>query len=71
MFRSAGDELEALRAGGSPYFTGAWRDDEVGLVLPAEPDWDEIGELLTESYLLLAPGRLAALVERDLPGAAG
>jgi hypothetical protein len=35
----------------------------VRLDLPAEPDWDELAELITESYCLIAPKRLAAQVE--------
>jgi hypothetical protein len=31
-------------------------------VLDASTDWDEVGELLTESYCLLAPKKLAASV---------
>jgi hypothetical protein len=29
----------------------------------AEPDWDEVAELITESYCLIAPKRLAAQVD--------
>ncbi len=38
-----------------------WFRDIVGLVLPDDPaavDWDEVTELVTESYRLLAPKRL-------------
>jgi hypothetical protein len=38
--------------------------DEVGLVLGEDPDWDEIRELLTESYCAVAPSKLVALVDR-------
>jgi hypothetical protein len=31
----------------------------VRLDLPAEPDWDEVAEMITESYCLIAPKRLA------------
>ncbi len=34
----------------------------VRLNLPAEPDWDELAEMITESYCLIAPKRLAAQV---------
>jgi hypothetical protein len=33
------------------------------MVLDGGIDWTEVAELLTESYRLLAPKRLAALVE--------
>ena len=55
MFRSNGDELEALRHTGAPFFATPWRRDEIGLLLGHETDWDEVAELLTESYLLRAP----------------
>jgi len=64
MFRSTGAELAALRDGGPPFFAPPWRSDEVGLVLPDDPDADEIRELLTESYCTQAPAKLVALVDR-------
>ena len=60
-FRSSGPELEALSASGHPFFKPVWFRDIVGLVLPDDPaavDWDEVSELVTESYRLLAPKRL-------------
>jgi predicted DNA-binding protein (MmcQ/YjbR family) len=63
-FRSSGPELEALRRTGHPFFQPAWGKDAVGLVLDTGVNWDEIAELLTESYCLVAPKRLAALVHR-------
>jgi hypothetical protein len=67
MFRAAGPDLDALRRGGAPFFAPPWRGDEVGVVLPADAaavDWDEITELLTESYCVQAPRSLAARVDR-------
>lgn len=63
MFRSAGPELAALRHAGDPFFAPPWRADEVGLLLRPDPDWAEIGELVTESYRALAPKRLAARLD--------
>jgi len=63
-FRSGGDELHALAHTGSPFFKPVWWPDIVGLELGPDTDWDEVAELITESYRLLAPKRLAALVER-------
>ena len=40
----------------------------VGMELGASVDWDEVAELVTESYRLLAPRRL---VEQDGAGGAG
>jgi YjbR len=64
MFRSTGPELDALRAGGPPFFGPPWRADEVGMVLADDVDWAEVGELLTESYCTQAPRKLAATVDR-------
>lgn len=58
MFRAAGDELDALRNGGAPFFAPPWRSDEVGMVVAGPVDDDELRELLTESYRALAPPRL-------------
>ncbi len=63
-FRSAGDELAALEAGGPPFFKPVWFRDIVGMVLDDGTDWREVEELVTESYCLLAPKRLVALVRR-------
>jgi hypothetical protein len=66
-FRSPGPELAALTSAGPPFFRPAWGSDVVGMVLGTGVDWDEVAELLTESYCVLAPKRLAGLVDR--PGA--
>lgn len=65
-FRSAGPELAALAGSGPPWFKPPWHPQVVGVVLggPGAPPDDEIAELLTESYCLLAPRRLADQVER-------
>jgi YjbR len=70
MFRSEGAELDALRHVGHPYFAPPWRSDEVGLLLGAgerdEVGWDEVAELVTDSYCTRAPSRLADEVRRRL-----
>jgi hypothetical protein len=63
-FRSSGDELEVLRRSGHPFFRPGWGTDVVGMVLDDGTDWDEVAELLTESYCILAPKKLVALVDR-------
>jgi len=63
-FRSSGPELDALTAAGLPFFKPVWFPDIVGLVLDEGTDWDEVHELVTESYCLLAPQKLAARVDR-------
>jgi YjbR len=64
MFRSSGPELAALHRAGPPFFAPPWRADEVGRMLDDPVDWDEVAELVTESYCVRAPARLADLVDR-------
>ncbi|HEY8546264.1 MAG TPA: MmcQ/YjbR family DNA-binding protein [Acidimicrobiales bacterium] len=66
-FRSAGEELDVLRATGHPFFPTRWNPNVLGMVLDDATDWDEVAELLTESYCLLAPKKLVALVDRPEP----
>jgi hypothetical protein len=63
-FRADGDELDALSHAGHPFFYAGWGRDVVGMVLEDATDWDEVAELLTDSYCLLAPKKLAAQVDR-------
>jgi hypothetical protein len=64
VFRSSGGELVALTNTGPPFFRPRWGANVVGMVLDAGSDWDEVAELLTDSYCIQAPKRLAALVDR-------
>lgn len=61
-FRSMGPELVALRNSGHPFFAPGWGHNVVGMVLDAKTDWGEVAELLADSYCVLAPKKLAALV---------
>jgi hypothetical protein len=63
-FRADVDEVAALRAIGPPFFKPVWFRDIVGMALDDDTDWREVEELVTESYCLLAPKRLVALVRR-------
>lgn len=67
-FHAAGIELEALVAMGDPFFAG-WGPGLVSMVLRDDgtTDWDEVKELLTESYCLLAPKKLIALLGAARP----
>ncbi|MFI7491835.1 MmcQ/YjbR family DNA-binding protein [Micromonospora echinaurantiaca] len=66
-FRAPVDEVHALVAGGHPFYKPDWAADVLGMVLDDGVDWDEVGELLTESYCRLAPKKLAAQVSRPTP----
>jgi len=63
-FRSSGDELDVLTRLGHPFFKPVWSPTVVGMHLSDATDWNEVAELVTESYCLLAPKKLAALVTR-------
>ncbi len=65
-FRAPAEELDALVAGGPPFFRARWGRDVLVLALnePDGVDWAEIAELMTESYCVLAPRKLVARVRR-------
>jgi hypothetical protein len=65
-FRAAADELDVLRNTGHPFFFLGWGRDAMGMVLDDDTDWDEVRELVIESYCVLAPKKLVALVDRPL-----
>jgi hypothetical protein len=59
-------EREALLSRGRPFFASfasrAGRD-RIGVLLTDETDWAEIRELVTDSYRILAPKKLTALLD--------
>lgn len=61
-FRGEEDEAGAFRHLGPPYFHQY--GNAIGMTLDDETDWDELAELLTDSYCVQAPARLAQLVQR-------
>jgi hypothetical protein len=70
-FRATGDELAALVGAGLPFYKLSWHPEGVGMVVEPDADWDEIAELLTESYCLRAPQKLVARVRRSGHAAGG
>ena len=64
VFRADGDELEMLRHAGPPFRVLGWGRDALGLTIDDETDWDEVAELVTESFCVMAPKKLARLVDR-------
>jgi len=63
-FRAPASELDAVSNAGPSFFRAGWGADVVGMVLDHDVDWAEVAELLTDSYCVLAPKKLAALVSR-------
>ena len=63
-FRGDGEDVMAFEHLGPPYFRAGWGRNVIGMLLREDTDWDELAELLTDSYCLQAPARLAARVLR-------
>lgn len=64
IFRGEPAEVMAFRHLGAPYFKADWGSDYIGMTLDDQTDWEELGELLTDSYCLMAPGYLVEQVNR-------
>jgi hypothetical protein len=62
-FRASGDELLALVHAGLPFYKPPWSPTVIGMVIDAATDWDEVAELVTESYRFCAPQKLARLLD--------
>ena len=62
VMRADPDEREALLSIGRPFFVSRAGRDRIGVLLTDDTDWEEIRELVTESYRVLAPKKLAALL---------
>ena len=63
-FRGEPDEVAAFEHMGEPYFRSSWGGNVIGMVLDDGTDWQELGELLTDSYCIQAPAHLAEQVAR-------
>ena len=63
-FRSEGEELDALTNSGHPFYRPGWAPNIVGMILEEGADWEEIAELVTESYRIMAPKKLAVRVHQ-------
>ncbi|RSM89390.1 MmcQ/YjbR family DNA-binding protein [Kibdelosporangium aridum] len=58
-FRASPEELHALTNAGHPFYKTVWPDDMIAMMLGDHIDWDEITELMTDSYRVMAPKSLA------------
>ena len=56
-------DREALLSIGRPYFAPRAGRPRLGVLLTDDTDWDEIRELVTESYRVLAPKKLIELLD--------
>jgi hypothetical protein len=62
-FRATGDELLALSHSGLPFYRPPWSPTIVGMVIDEVTDWAEVADLVTESYRVCAPQKLARLLD--------
>lgn len=63
-FRGEPDEVVAFEHMGAPYYRSGWGSNVIGLILDDDTDWEELAELLTDSYCIQAPLTLAEQVIR-------
>jgi hypothetical protein len=63
VLRADPDEREALLSIGHPFFAPRAGRDRIGAWITDATDWEEIRELVTESYRRLAPKKLTALLD--------
>jgi len=66
VLRAAPAERDALLGMGHPFFAPRAGRDRVGVRLTGETDWEEIRELVTDSYRRLAPKKLIAVLEEGM-----
>jgi hypothetical protein len=62
-FHATGDELLALVHAGMPFYKPPWSPTIVGIVIDDDTDWAEVADLVTESYRVCAPQKLARLLD--------
>ena len=63
--RADPDERDALLSIGRPFYASRTGRDRIGVLLSDHTDWEEIHELVLESYRILAPKKLIALLESE------
>jgi hypothetical protein len=62
-FRATGAELLALVHAGRPFYKPPWSPTIVGMELDDDTDWDEVAELVTDSYRFCAPQKLVRMLD--------
>jgi hypothetical protein len=63
VLRADPEEREALLSIGRPFFSSRAGRGRIRVALTDDTDWEEIRELVTESYRVLAPKKLTALLD--------
>lgn len=67
VFHAEPSEVSAFEHMAGRYFRAGWGNNVVGILLDEDTDWDEVEELLIDSYCVQAPPALAAQVLRPDP----
>ena len=63
VVRADPEDREALLSMGHPYFAPRASPGRIGVLITKETDWEEIREVITESYRVLAPKKLIARLD--------
>lgn len=63
VLRTDPADREALLSVGHPFYDSRGGHDRIRVLLAEDTDWDEIRELVTDSYRILAPKKLSALLD--------
>jgi hypothetical protein len=63
ILRADPEERDALLSFGRPFFAPRAGPGRIGVLLGDNTDWEEIRGLVTESYRILAPKKLTALLD--------
>jgi hypothetical protein len=63
VLRSDPDERDGLLSMGHPFFASRAGRNRIGVVLTDDTDWEEVRELVIDSYRIIAPKKLSALLE--------
>jgi hypothetical protein len=63
VLRADRAERAALLSAGHPFYASRAGGDRIVVVLGDATDWEEIRELVTESYRTIAPKKLTALLD--------
>ena len=63
VIRASDEDRDGYLSIGHPFFEIPKNRWKVGFVLSDTTDWDEVRELVTESYCLVAPKKLVALLD--------
>lgn len=59
-FRLSREHCAAGRFARAPFFRPVWFPNIAGIMIDASTDWDELDELIRDSYRVLAPKQLVA-----------